>query len=122
MEKEWRDNPLFGKADVFAKEVYRVTREYPQEERYGITSQIRRAALSVILNIIEGFARQSENEFRRFLYISYGSLKETKYLLEFSKEQGYISTAQYDMVYEYTEETARLLWRTLHPKEYTKKK
>ena len=117
MTKEWSDNPLFGKADILAKEVYRLTKCFPRNEQYGMTSQLRRAALSVILNIIEGFARQNINEFRRFLYISFGSLKETKYLLEFAKDQEYISEEQYSVIYEYTEESAKLLWRTLHPKK-----
>lgn len=109
MEGE-KQNPLFVKADLLAKEVYTVTHSFPKEEMYGITSQVRRAALSVILNIIEGFARQTTAEYRRFLLISFGSLKETKYLLYFSKEQRYISNENYKKTIELAEEVSKILW------------
>lgn len=116
-KKEGKENnPLFFKADQLAKEVYLVTKNFPQNEMYGIISQLRRAALSVILNIIEGFARQGEKEFRRFLLIAYGSLKETKYLLYFSKEQEYVVLDQYQKLLSLAEEESRLLWSVLHPK------
>lgn len=79
------------KADLLAREVYRATLNFPKAELYGLTSQIRRAVLSVVLNIIEGHARQNKNEFRQFLKIAYGSLAEVEYLLVFTKEQGYLT-------------------------------
>jgi four helix bundle protein len=109
MEGE-KQNPLFVKADLLAKEVYAVTHSFPKEEMYGITSQVRRAALSVILNIIEGFARQTAAEYRRFLLISFGSLKETKYLLYFSKEQNYITSENYKKTIDLAEEVSKILW------------
>jgi four helix bundle protein len=109
-------NPLFEKADAFSKEVYVITKKFPKHEMYGMTSQLRRAGLSVILNIIEGFARQTPKEFRRFLFISFGSLKESKYLIEFSKEQGYIDDSNFKRVYSLSEEVAKLLWTTIHKK------
>lgn len=78
-------------ADELAKEVYVLTRKFPKEEIYVLTSQLRRAVLSVVLNIIEGYARSSRNEFRQFLRIALGSLAETTYLLEFAAEQKYIT-------------------------------
>ncbi|PJB19449.1 four helix bundle protein, partial [Candidatus Falkowbacteria bacterium CG_4_9_14_3_um_filter_36_9] len=59
----------------------KITRSFPKDELYGITSQLRRAALSVILNYIEGYARKRDKVYKNFLEISYGSLKEAKYLL-----------------------------------------
>ncbi|PIY92162.1 MAG: four helix bundle protein [Candidatus Magasanikbacteria bacterium CG_4_9_14_0_2_um_filter_42_11] len=113
---EGKRNPLFEKADLLAELVYDVTKDFPKHERYGLTSQLRRAGLSVILNIIEGFARQGEKEFRRFLIIAFGSLKETKYLLTFAKKQTYMNEEQYTKVFACTEDTAKLLWRAIHPK------
>jgi len=52
-----KENPLFIKEDLFAKEVYKITQDFPKDEMYSLTSQLRRAGLSVILNIVEGFAR-----------------------------------------------------------------
>jgi four helix bundle protein len=66
---------LKDKADQFAYQVYRATKDFPHEEIYGVTSQIRRAALSVVLNIIEGYARIGSKEYAHFLQISFASLK-----------------------------------------------
>jgi len=74
---------LKKKMDEYAHLVYKVTKDFPKEERYGIVSQLRRAALSVILNYIEGFARHKKAVKKNFWEISYGSLKESKYLLIF---------------------------------------
>lgn len=66
----------------FVKKIYRLTSEYPSEEKYGLTSQLRRAAVSVPTNIAEGAARDSEREFKRFLHMSSGSLSELGILSE----------------------------------------
>lgn len=68
-------------ADKLAWEVYKLTDKFPKDELYGLTSQIRRASLSIPLNIVEGHSRNSKNEFRQFLKIALGSLAETEYLL-----------------------------------------
>lgn len=101
---------LVKKADRFVHDVYKVSRQFPKEELYGITSQLRRSALSIVLNAIEGFARQNTNEHRRFLDISYGSLKETKYLLYFCFSEGYIEKIQYDDLYNSCDELGKILW------------
>lgn len=80
-------NPLVKKSDKLAHLVYGITRSFPKEELYGLTSQLRRAALSVPLNIIEGFARRGSKDYRQFLHIAYGSLKEAKYLLYFAYQE-----------------------------------
>jgi four helix bundle protein len=82
-----RDDPLAKKADELAHLVYKITRKFPKEELYGLTSQLRRSTLSVPLNIVEGFARKVSRDYRQFLYIAYGSLKETQYLLNFAFEE-----------------------------------
>jgi four helix bundle protein len=64
--------------------VYDLTITFPKEERFDLTSQLKRAALSIVLNYIEGYARQRKAVLKNFLEISYGSLKETAYLLYFS--------------------------------------
>ena len=68
--------------------VYQVTKTFPTEEQYGLTSQIRRAAFSAAVNIVEGSSRRSRKEFRRFLDISLSSLTEVGYALRFSREAG----------------------------------
>jgi len=79
----------FELADELALLIYRVTRKFPKEEMYGLTSQMRRAAVSVPSNIVEGCARESQPEYLRFLEIAFGSLRELHYQFGLSKRLGY---------------------------------
>jgi len=81
----------FELADEIAVMVYRVTAEFPKSELYGLTSQLKRAAVSVPSNIVEGCSRDSQADFVRFLYISFGSLKELHYQLDLSMRLGFLS-------------------------------
>jgi four helix bundle protein len=72
-------------------QIYRLTKSFPLEERYGLTSQLRRAALSVPTNRAEGSKRQSSAEYSRFLNVAEGSLAETEYLLMVSRDLGYLT-------------------------------
>ncbi len=69
----------FELADEVAVLIYRITREFPKEEIYGLTSQMRRAVVSVPSNIVEGCARESQTEYLRFLEIAFASLREVHY-------------------------------------------
>ena len=77
---------------------------------FGLTSQLRRSALSVPTNIVEGYSRLSKNEFRHFLSIAYGSLAEAIYLSEFSMRRGFISSEKYASICILKEECSKLLW------------
>ena len=79
----------FELADEVVLLIYRATREFPKEEIYGLTSQMRRAAVSVPSNIVEGCARESQTEYLRFLEIAFGSLRELHYQFGLSKRLGY---------------------------------
>ena len=79
----------FELADEVAILIYQVTRGFPKEEIYGLTSQMRRAAISVASNIVEGCARESRTEYLRFLEIAFGSLRELHYQFSLSKRLGY---------------------------------
>ena len=104
---------LKKKMDDYAFGVYVVTKKFPKDEMYGITSQLRRSALSVILNYIEGFARTGDKQLKNFLNISYGSLKESKYLLYFSKREEYIEEVEYEKLIKLSEEIGAMLWTTI---------
>jgi len=80
----------FELADEVAVLVYRVTAGFPREELYGLTSQMRRAAVSIPSNIVEGCARDSQADYLRFLYIAFGSLRELHYQLSLSKRLGFL--------------------------------
>ena len=80
----------FELADELAFLVYQVTAGFPKEELYGLTSQMRRAAVSVPSNIVEGCARNSQLDYLRFLTIAFGSLRELHYQLGLSKRLGFL--------------------------------
>ena len=102
---------VWQKADELAQVVYEATKNMPKEEMFGLTSQLRRAALSVPLNIIEGYARRSHKTFANFLAISYGSLMETKYLVEFAGKLRYISEHEKNQLMEKINEVGGLIWQ-----------
>ena len=112
MEEDFYDR-LKKLMDEYAHLVYRITKNFPKEEIYGITSQLRRSALSVILNFIEGFARIKGPVKKNFWEISYGSLKESKYLLHFSLVEGYLSKEDYKTAINLAEEIGAMLWKAL---------
>jgi four helix bundle protein len=86
-----KDLDAWNKAMELVILTYKSTNEYPDHEKYGIVSQIRRAATSIATNIAEGAARNHDKEFIQFLYISLGSLSEIETLFLLSKELGYIN-------------------------------
>jgi len=98
-------------ADELANQIYSFTCSFPRHELYGLTSQLRRAALSVPLNIIEGYARNSRKEFRQFLKISLGSLAETTYLMEFALKQKYFQPKDYRPLLKLKNRCGQLLWK-----------
>lgn len=104
---------LLQKADQYAHSVYRVGKRFPKSELFGLTSQLRRAALSVPLNIVEGFARHGTKELHQFFKISYASLQESQYLLEFSHREGYLDSHELNDVMDLGNEVARMLWVSL---------
>ncbi len=101
---------IIDKMNTFVHDVYRVTKNFPREELYGITSQLRRASLSVVLNYIEGYARRKPKTQLQFLEIAYGSLQETKYLLRFTHDEGFIPQESYEVHYSRADEIGAILW------------
>ena len=104
---------LRGKMDEYVHLVYAATKSFPRDELYGVTSQIRRSSLSVILNYIEGYARKRKLVMINFLETSYGSLQESKYLVEFSFREGLLSPEHHDKLMPLAEEIGAMLWKTL---------
>lgn len=91
--------------------VYGATKHYPAEERYGLTSQTRRAAFSAAVNIVEGSARRSHKEFRRFLDIALSSLTEVGCALRFAKEAGFLAQSDWAALDDRQNRARFLTWQ-----------
>ncbi len=92
--RDHRNYKAFKLADDLCIFIYVATRDFPREEIYGLTSQLRRAAVSVVSNFVEGCGRHTEADFLRFLDISFGSIREVEYQVSLAKRLGYLSDPQ----------------------------
>jgi len=110
-EDRWKKLEVWQIADDLAFKVYLGTKSFPKEEMYGITSQLRRAALSVPTNIVEGYSRKGDKELAHFINISLASLGETKYLIHFSNRLGYFRTQTHDDLKQGYNILGKKLWR-----------
>jgi len=108
--KTFRDLIVWQKAHELVLEVYRATKIFPAEEKYGLTAQLRRSAASVPTNIVEGFKRRSEKENLHFLNMADGSLEETKYHLILGRDLGYIKASEHEKLEMTADEVGRLLF------------
>jgi|ERR1051326_1351994 four helix bundle protein len=97
------------KAIDFADLVYKVTRCFPNDERFGLTNQMRRAAVSISSNITEGTSRFSKTDFARFLEIASGSLFEVVSQSFVAKREGWLNEEEFQTVYQAAEEQGRML-------------
>jgi four helix bundle protein len=98
-------------AHRLALRVYEVTDRWPTQERYGLTAQVRRAALSAATNIAEGSAKRGSRELRRYLDISLGSLSEVSYLLRFSRDRGLLVSSDFLILDDLRDQAGKLTWR-----------
>lgn len=108
--RDFRDLLVWKQADKLSVVVYGVTAEFPNNEQYGIVSQMRRAAVSVASNIAEGFGRASLKEKDQFFAIAHGSLYELESQVEISKDIKYIPVVQYENLILQITTTHKLLY------------
>jgi four helix bundle protein len=100
---------VWEKVINFADTVYSVTREFPSDERFGLTNQMRRAAVSISSNIAEGSSRNSRKDFARFIEIATGSLFEVVSQSYISRNQGFLTSAEFEILYLAAEEQGKML-------------
>jgi len=101
MSTDHRKLTAYRLADELAVKTYRATRSFPASERFGLCAQIRRAAVSVPANIVEGCARDSDREHSRYLEIAFGSTREWLYLVDLSKRLQLIDPASADELLQF---------------------
>jgi four helix bundle protein len=107
--QDFRNLDVWQKAHLLALDVYRITRPFPTEERFGLTSQLRRASSAIPANLAEGCGRGSDADFGRFVQVALGSASELDYHLLLCHDLGYLSKETYQTLYEQTARTMRML-------------
>ena len=109
MVQHYQELIVWQKAMELVERVYRMTRTFPKDERFGLTSQIQRAAVSIPSNIAEGHARSSKKEYRNFLSISQGSTAEVETQTLIAARLGYVTSKQTENIMSLLDEISRML-------------
>jgi four helix bundle protein len=109
MTKNFTELKVWQKAHELVLSVYKITKSFPDDERFGLISQIRRSSVSVAANIVEGHKRKSDKDFAHFLNIAEGSLEETKYYTLLSRDLKYTDNIEYADLSEISDETGKML-------------
>jgi len=107
--KDFRGLKVWEKAHRLTLEVYKVTRRFPREELYGLTSQMRRCGTSIAANLAEGCGKRGNNEFQRYLQIASGSASELDYHLLLSRDLQFLGAADYEALAKELVELRRML-------------
>ena len=107
--QDFRQLKVWAKSHALVMVVYATTQRLPKDEIYGLTSQIRRAAVSIPANIAEGCGKEGDIEFRRYLLIAMGSASELEYLLMLAHDLKYLEDANYQSLHESVIEIRRML-------------
>ncbi len=107
----FRDLIVWQRSHQLVLKIYRVSKSFPSEERYGLTSQIRRAATSIPTNIVEGHKRRSRRDYLHFLNIAESSLEEVKYLLLLSADLEMLSRTDFEDLESQSNIIGRMLYR-----------
>ena len=109
MTNTFEDLVAWQKARVFIKHTYQITRRFPDDEKFGLISQFRRAAISIAANIAEGYKRMGKDDKLRFFNYSQGSLEECRCYIILSQDLGFITENESTSLLQEIEDTSRLL-------------
>ena len=108
--RDFKKIQVWQKAHALTLKIYKATAEFPNDERFGLISQLRRAMASVPTNIAEGAGRETQADFARFIHIATGSASEVEYLLLLSHGLGYLSQEEYSQLEKDSIEVKRMLY------------
>jgi four helix bundle protein len=106
--KIYRDLDIWGKGIGIVRDIYKSTEKFPKRETYGLISQMRRAAISIPSNVVEGFRRYHNKEYKQFLYISLGSCAELETQITIAKELEYIPNDEEAILLEKLDHLCRM--------------
>ena len=107
--KSFRELKVWQKAHELVIDIYKMTAKFPDNERFGLISQIRRSAVSIPANIVEGFKRKGRGDFLHFLNIADASLEETKYFIILSEELKYLDNNKFQELTGQADEIGKML-------------
>jgi four helix bundle protein len=107
--KDFRELKVWHKAHSLALAVYRGTKNFPQDERFGLTAQMRRAAVSIPSNIAEGCGRATDRDLARFCTIAAGSATELKYQLLLAKDLGFLKDDEHNALVDMASEVTKMI-------------
>lgn len=110
MEESYQKLKIYKKAKSLILLLYKITKKFPLEEKYSLVPQIRRAVISILANVVEGYSKNSKKDFARFLGISIGSATELNFYPEISLDLGYISKDEYQIYSLLLLEVRRMLY------------
>ena len=116
--KDYKELISWQKAMLLAREIYKLTGMLPRAERFGLSDQLRRACVSVPSNIAEGYGRESQNEYVRFLKIARGSLYEIETQLYLCLSIGYLVKTQSELAFALCTEVSKMLTATIRTLQY----
>jgi four helix bundle protein len=108
-KESYRGLVIWQKAKELVLQIYTETNKFPQSEVFGLTSQLRRAVLSIPVNIAEGKERQYDKEFVQFLHVARGSLAEVEVFLEIAKDLGYLAVDKFNLLENQAAEVGKLI-------------
>jgi four helix bundle protein len=118
--KDFRQLVVWEKAHKLTLMVYRLTKDFPVEERYGLTNQLRRASASIAANIAEGCGRAGDGDFHRFLAMAMGSAVEVEYFLLLAHDLDFLNLASYAPAEQDVREVQRMLASLVRKLEITR--
>lgn len=107
--QNYKDLRVWSKSHELTLNIYQVTKNFPKDELYSLTNQIRRASSSIPANIAEGCGKSTSNDFAKYLNISLGSANETEYFILLSKDLGYLSVENYESLNKLVNEVKAML-------------